>query len=222
MQRACRCRARAPCPSTRPGCRRGRGARPARRRRPSRSCGARGGHGAPTGAPTRAACRTRSRTRAAATVSPAPSQNGSEASEHRSSGVSATGVGQPAVRAAHARGIERDDVHRVPQAELLAHQAEAGPRLGEPVGRVEEQLGRVVAGLAVDVDAARELGRPVVVEPVVVGEPRAGLGDRRRARPSARGRARSAPAPRGRAPRRPRAARRAGRATRSTSAGSAT
>ena len=60
---------------------------------------------------------------------------------------------------------------------FLRQQAEAGLGLRERVGRVEEQLGGVVAGLAVDLDAAGEVGRPVVVEPVVVGEPRAGLGD---------------------------------------------
>ena len=59
----------------------------------------------------------------------------------------------------------------------MLQQAEPGLRLREPVGRVEEELGRVVAGLAVDVDAAGELGRAIVVEPVVVGEPGAGLGD---------------------------------------------
>ena len=91
--------------------------------------------------------------------------------------MSATVPGsRPCVPRTH-DGIERDDVHRVPQPDLLAQQAEAGARLREPIGGVEEELGRVVAGLAVDVDAARELGCPVVVEPVVVGEPRAGLGD---------------------------------------------
>ena len=43
--------------------------------------------------------------------------------------------------------------------------------LGSAELRVDEQLHRVVAGLAVDVDGAREVRRAVVVEEVVVGEP---------------------------------------------------
>src|SRR5690606_41301572 len=44
-------------------------------------------------------------------------------------------------------------------------------QLREPELRIHEELDRVVAGLAMDVDGAREVGRAVVVEPVVVGEP---------------------------------------------------
>ena len=79
--------------------------------------------------------------------------------------------------AAHAGRVERDHVHRVPEAELLARQRGAGAQLHARIGGVEEELGRVVAGLAVDLDRAREVGRSLVVEPVVVGEPGVRLGD---------------------------------------------
>ena len=58
--------------------------------------------------------------------------------------------------------------------------AEASWRSSASAGQsgIEEQLGRVVAGLAVDVDGAGEVGGAGVVEPVVVREPRIRLGDR--------------------------------------------
>ena len=53
-------------------------------------------------------------------------------------------------------------------------------RMARPCGqselRVEEELARVVAGLAVDVDGPGEVGGLAVVEPVGIGEPGVGLG----------------------------------------------
>ena len=48
----------------------------------------------------------------------------------------------------------------------------------DPDGGIEEQLHRVVAGLAMDIDRAREVRRAPIVQPEVVREPRLGLGDR--------------------------------------------
>jgi hypothetical protein len=82
------------------------------------------------------------------------------------------------VAARHRRGVQRHHLHGVAQPDLLARQRHAGLQLGQRVGGVEEQLRRVVAGLAVDLDGPGVVGRPRVVEPVVVGEPGVGLGDR--------------------------------------------
>ncbi len=86
-------------------------------------------------------------------------------------------VRQPAVRAAHARRVERDDLHGVAEPSFLRSSVAPAFGLAQLVRRVEEELGGVVAGLAVDLHVAREVGRPLVVEPVVVGEPGVGLGD---------------------------------------------
>ncbi len=73
---------------------------------------------------------------------------------------------------------ERNHRHGVAQADRLAGEREGDARLGPRVGGIEEQLGGIVAGLAVDLDAAGEVRGTVVVEPVVVGEPVVGFGDR--------------------------------------------
>ena len=69
--------------------------------------------------------------------------------------------------------VERDHVHQHPEAELLLEQPPRDLRFRRErrQRRVEEQLHRIVAGLAVDIHAAREIRRLRVVEPVVVGEP---------------------------------------------------
>ena len=73
--------------------------------------------------------------------------------------------------------VQTDDAHQVPHAEFLARQRDPGPALGRArVGRVEEQLGGVVPGLAVDLHEPGEVRRPGLVEPVVVREPRVRLG----------------------------------------------
>ena len=75
--------------------------------------------------------------------------------------------------------VEADHVHQVPHAQLLAGQRDRGPapdRAGRPTG-VEEQLGGVVAGLTVDLHQPGEVRRPLVVQPVVIREPRVRLGD---------------------------------------------
>ena len=73
--------------------------------------------------------------------------------------------------------VEADDAHHVAEAGGLAREREAGAQLGALlVVGVHEQLGGVVARLAVDLDLAAEVRRVLVVEPVVVGEPGVALG----------------------------------------------
>ena len=85
---------------------------------------------------------------------PPRSHGGARGSEVSSTGPSAGSSGSRPWLPSTPRGVERDDRHRVAQAQLLADQREPGASLGRAVGGVEEQLGRVVAGLAVDLDAA--------------------------------------------------------------------
>ena len=73
-------------------------------------------------------------------------------------------------------GIEGDDVHEHPEAEFLLEEALSDPEFGETDGGVEEELDRVVAGFAVDIDSAGEVRGFGVVQPVVVGEPGIGMG----------------------------------------------
>ncbi len=87
-------------------------------------------------------------------------------------------VGQSAVTAPDHGRDERNHRHGVAQADRLAGERERDARLGPRVGGIEEQFGGVVSGLAVDLDAAGEVRGAVVVEPVVVGEPVVGFGDR--------------------------------------------
>ena len=78
--------------------------------------------------------------------------------------------------AAHVARVERDDVQQVAHPRLLAQERRGGPGLDQAVVRVQEQLRGVVAGLAVDLDGAREVRGALRVEPVVVREPRVALG----------------------------------------------
>ena len=84
------------------------------------------------------------------------------------------GRGKP-VTATHQAGIERDHVEQGAETELLLNQAADGPALGPEQAGVEEELARVVAGLAVDVDRPGEVGGLPIVEPVGIGEPGVGL-----------------------------------------------
>jgi hypothetical protein len=43
--------------------------------------------------------------------------------------------------------------------------------------RIDEQLDRVISRLAVNIDAAGEIRRAVIIEPVVIAEPTAALSD---------------------------------------------
>ncbi len=73
--------------------------------------------------------------------------------------------------------VQTDDAHHVAEAGGLAREREAGAQLGALlVVGVHEELGGVVARLAVDLDLAAEVRRVLVVEPVVVGEPGVALG----------------------------------------------
>ena len=80
-------------------------------------------------------------------------------------------VGQATVRALHERGVERDHVHQRAEPERAAGEAPADGELGRPDRRIEEQLDRVVSGLAMDLHHAREVRGAPVVEPIIVGEP---------------------------------------------------
>ena len=96
----------------------------------------------------------------------------------------------------HQRRVERDHVEQRAEAELLLHQPPDARPFGHEQLRVEEQLARVVARLAVDVHGAGVIGGRAVVEPERVREPGVGLATARPARRPARGRDRSRRAPR--------------------------
>src|ERR1051325_8255574 len=79
--------------------------------------------------------------------------------------------GADAVRAFHERGVEGDEVHEHAKAELFPQKFGRDLQFRKLQLRVEEQLDRIIAGLAMDVDGAGEIGRERVIEPVVVSEP---------------------------------------------------
>ena len=97
------------------------------------------------------------------------------ASEARTSGRVGPSGSRPCLPRTHAGRAAHAPSRSAARASC--GQREAGARLGERSSGSKSNS-RVVAGLAVDLDAAGEVGRAVVVEPVVVGEPRARLGDR--------------------------------------------
>jgi hypothetical protein len=67
--------------------------------------------------------------------------------------------------------LRRDHVEERAQAKLALEQPPADREVRDAERRVDEQLDRVVAGLAVDVDRAGEVRGAVVIQPVVVAEP---------------------------------------------------
>ena len=77
--------------------------------------------------------------------------------------------------ATHQARVKGDNVKQRAEAQLLLDQAADGPALGPDQSRIEEELARVVARLAVDVDRPGEVGGKAVVEPVGIGEPGVGL-----------------------------------------------
>src|SRR5690348_4984451 len=81
------------------------------------------------------------------------------------------------MRAFYERRVERNDVEQGPKPELSPQELPSHRGGGDANGRVEEELDRLVAGLAMDLDRAREIRCAAVVEPVVVREPRARLRD---------------------------------------------
>ena len=102
----------------------------------------------------------------------------SAASEPITSGPSSGRAVDAAVRALHQRGVERDHVHQGAKAEGALREPRADRELRTTDRRIEEQLDRIVAGLAMDLDRAGEVRRAGVVEPVVVGEPGVRLRER--------------------------------------------
>src|SRR5882762_3144970 len=73
-------------------------------------------------------------------------------------------VGQPAVGSAHEIPVKRDHVHHVPEAEHLLGEAPRHSELRPHARRGEKQLRRIITGLAVDLDAGREVGCLRIVE----------------------------------------------------------
>src|SRR4051812_27216735 len=80
-------------------------------------------------------------------------------------------VGRAAVRTLHQARVEGDHVHQGAQAETPFGEAGAERELRKADRRIEEELDRVVAGLAVDLDRAREVGSAGFVKPVIIAEP---------------------------------------------------
>ena len=88
-------------------------------------------------------------------------------------------VGQPAVRAFdEPRVLERDHIEQRAGAELALGEPPADRDRRQAEAWVDEQLDRVIARLAMDVDGAGEIGRARVVQPVVVGKPAVAARDR--------------------------------------------
>src|SRR6478672_7508821 len=75
------------------------------------------------------------------------------------------------VRTFHQRGIERDDVEQRPHAQMLERELAGNLQLWKPNRRIKKEFHRVIARLAMNVDATGEVGSELVVHPVVVGEP---------------------------------------------------
>jgi hypothetical protein len=82
-----------------------------------------------------------------------------------------------AVRAFHQRGVQRDDFQQPAQAEFFLQQEFRDFELRQLERRIDEQLARVVARLAVDVDGAGVVRSERVVVPEIIGEPCVRLGD---------------------------------------------
>ena len=59
----------------------------------------------------------------------------------------------------------------VAKSERALGEAPADRELGKADRGIEKQLDRIVAGLAMDLDQAREVRRVAIVEPIVIGEP---------------------------------------------------
>src|SRR5690606_36660903 len=86
-------------------------------------------------------------------------------------------IGEPAVRATHEGRVERNDIEKRPEAERFLEELPGDAAACEAKLRVEEELERIVARLAVDLDRARKVGRAAIVEPIDVVEPSLGRGD---------------------------------------------
>ena len=80
-------------------------------------------------------------------------------------------LGADAVGPLDQRGVEGDDIHEHAEPELFLEQPAGNAQLGEAQGGIEKQLHRVVAGLAVDIDAPGEVRGAGLLQPVIVGEP---------------------------------------------------
>src|SRR5262249_27350369 len=72
-------------------------------------------------------------------------------------------VGQPTVRAADERCIERDHVHESAKSQLAQKETLADGSLRRRYGGIEEKFDRIIAWLAVNLDGAREVGCPAII-----------------------------------------------------------
>src|SRR5262245_41995548 len=75
------------------------------------------------------------------------------------------------MRAAHERGIQRDDVHQVTEAQAGLQQCPPHLRFWGLEVWVKEEFYGIVTRLAVDVHCSGIVWGQTVVEPIVVGEP---------------------------------------------------
>ena len=69
-------------------------------------------------------------------------------------------------------------VHQTSKAEFSFREPPSNRKLRNADRRVEEQLNRVVARFAMDLDRAGVVGRTVVIDPMIVREPAIGVGYR--------------------------------------------
>ena len=81
------------------------------------------------------------------------------------------------MRALHERGVLRDDLHERLETELLLQQEPGDREHRETDLGVNEELDRVVARLAMDIHAAREIGLTLAFFPPVIREPAVSVGN---------------------------------------------
>src|SRR4051794_20515876 len=77
---------------------------------------------------------------------------------------------------AHQSRIERNDIKKRSEAELLPQEFAHHPSLRPAQGRVEEKLARIIARLAMDIDRPSVIGGLLVIEPEWIRKPGTGLG----------------------------------------------
>ena len=84
---------------------------------------------------------------------------------------------QAPVRAADQGRVEWDYVHQIAKAQLFLRQTKTDLRERQFQRRIDEQFYGIVPGLAVNLDRTRKIRGAVVIHPVIVREPRIGIGD---------------------------------------------
>ena len=79
--------------------------------------------------------------------------------------------GDDAMGSADEGGVEGDEVHEHAEPEFLLQEAPGDFQAGPGQMGVEEKFHGIITGLAMDIDATREIGRLGIVHPVIIGEP---------------------------------------------------